>query len=125
MKNNNKITLSILFVIAFARGIADYLSYYYPIASNIAIAVSSVLVLVLIFYWYWLDSFHNKYQRSILLNAGVIFVFWLAVPYYLFKSRKAGSRMIPIGIFAIATVGWFSLHYVGFYMLWAIETLLT
>nr|WP_314545377.1 hypothetical protein [uncultured Massilia sp.] len=46
----------------------------------------------LAFYWYRLDSDAHQYRRSLLLNAAVIGVGTVAVPYYLLRSRPWGQK---------------------------------
>ena len=41
----------------------------------------------LIFLWYRLDADERGFQRSILLNVGIVMVAAVAVPYYLIRSR--------------------------------------
>lgn len=60
-------------------------------------AVSTALVVsVLIFWWYWTDSTLRSYRRSPLLNVAVVSLAFLAIPYYLVRSRPRGERLKAI-----------------------------
>ena len=54
---------------------------------------TTLLFSLLIFWWYWADSTSRSYRRSPLLNVAVIAVGFLAVPYYLLRSREKGQRL--------------------------------
>src|SRR5687767_5825003 len=75
----------------------------------------------LVFAWYRFDAEDRGYQRSALLNVGIIVFSLIFLPYYLFRSRgaKAGSLAvlgalgILAGVFALVFVGAFLSYYVG------------
>jgi hypothetical protein len=46
----------------------------------------------LVFWWYWTDSTSRLYRRSALLNVAVVGVGFIAIPYYLLRSRPRGQR---------------------------------
>jgi len=58
---------------------------------------STVLVSFAGFYWYHLDSSRRNYQRSIWLNAGVVALAPLAIPYYVYAVTPAGTRLRALG----------------------------
>jgi hypothetical protein len=47
---------------------------------------------VLIYVWYYLDAAQRRYRRTLLLGGGVIMLPFVAVPYYLARSRARGER---------------------------------
>jgi peptidoglycan/LPS O-acetylase OafA/YrhL len=51
-----------------------------------------ILFSVLVFLWYRLDSNARGYRRTPLLNVGVIGLAFVAMPYYLVRSRPSGER---------------------------------
>jgi hypothetical protein len=69
---------------------------------------STFLVLALIFAWYHMDSTLRSYQRSMLLNIGVVTVAVIALPYYIVRSRDKGQIakdvMKLIGFFGLILV---------------------
>lgn len=110
-----------LAIIATGMGVTDYLSYYFPVSGGFVMVFLQVAVIALAFYWYWLDSYYRQYNRTILLNIAVILVAFLAIPYYLYRSRVEAGRTISLAVFAGIILGWYVFHYIGFYLLWAIE----
>lgn len=121
MEKNHKITLMGFAVIAIGMGVTDYLSYYFPLPGGLVAALLQVLAVALAFYWYWLDSCYRKYNRTMLLNIAVILIAFLAIPYYLYRSRIDKGRLTSLAVFASVIVGWYVFHYIGFYLSWAIE----
>jgi hypothetical protein len=57
------------------------------------VMVTSIASSLLIFWWYWADSNLRSYRRSPGLNIAVVAVGFLAVPYYLLRSRGKGERL--------------------------------
>ena len=47
----------------------------------------------LCFYWYRLDSEARCYRRTPLLNVAVVAFGWIAIPYYLARSRSSGAKV--------------------------------
>jgi len=60
-------------------------------------AVYTIFFLVLILMWYHFDSTARGYARSRWLNAGILLIGILAIPYYLIRSRERGKRCWAIG----------------------------
>jgi hypothetical protein len=62
----------------------------------------------LTFGWVYVDSQHVGYRRSPLLNLGIVLLAFVAVPYYLLRSRPAGARLRALaglaGFFALLTL---------------------
>ncbi|MFZ6846220.1 hypothetical protein [Undibacterium sp. RuTC16W] len=46
--------------------------------------------------WYHFDTIARGYRRSTYLNAGMIFLSVVALPYYLLRSRNKGTRLKAI-----------------------------
>jgi len=92
---------------AFATGI---------VSASIAQPLQIVLVLLstlLVFAWYRLDSDARGYRRSLMLNAGVIGMSALALPYYFFRSRGFKGGLLATVLCALTLVGMMSLTVVG------------
>jgi len=62
-------------------------------------------------------------KRSVGVSVAVLIAPYLAIPFYLYFTRRNKERFLAIGAFTIVILGWYALHYAGFYMLWAIENL--
>lgn len=58
---------------------------------------TAIIYSLLIFWWYWLDSQRRSYRRSPLLSIAIVAVSFVAVPYYLVRSRAKGERLKAIG----------------------------
>ena len=58
-----------------------------------SVMVTSMAGSLLVFWWYWADSTSRSYRRSPLLNVAVVAIGFLAVPYYLVRSRESGKRL--------------------------------
>ena len=77
--------------------------------------LSALVTLGLIFAWYRLDARDLGYRRTALLNAMVIAVALIAVPYYLFRSRGFARGLRATGIFVAVVVGDTLLNSAGAY----------
>lgn len=53
---------------------------------------SSLIFSLLIFIWYWFDSQVRGFQRTVGLNVAVVAVAFIAIPFYLFRSRPVEQR---------------------------------
>lgn len=62
------------------------------IAGNIALLVTG-------FRWLYWDSLQLDIRRPAWLNVGIILVAIVFVPYYLYKTRPEGRRLLPIAAF--------------------------
>jgi hypothetical protein len=54
---------------------------------------SLVLFVLFILAWYHYDSISNGYNRSKWMNAAVLFMALVAIPFYLVQSRKGGQKL--------------------------------
>jgi hypothetical protein len=58
--------------------------------------VANVVLFVLGFRWLQADSAQLDIRRPIWLNVGIVLLAAVFVPYYLYKTRPAGARFVPI-----------------------------
>ena len=89
----NHILILLLIYIAALSGMISYLDTRGITEPQWSVVATTLLFSLLIFWWYWADSTSRSYRRSPLLNVAVIAVGFLAVPYYLLRSREKGQRL--------------------------------
>jgi hypothetical protein len=58
--------------------------------------VANVVLFVLAFRWLHADSAQLGITRPTWLNVGIILLAAVFVPYYLYKTRPEGARLVPI-----------------------------
>lgn len=58
--------------------------------------VANVVLFVLGFRWLQVDSAQLDILRPTWLNVGIILLAAIFVPYYFYKTRPAGARLMPI-----------------------------
>ena len=58
--------------------------------------IANVVLFVLGFRWLHVDSAQLDIQRPTWLNVGIILLAAVFVPYYFYKTRPVGARMVPI-----------------------------
>lgn len=58
--------------------------------------VANVLLFVLGFRWLQADSAQLDIRRPVWLNVGIILLAAVFVPYYFYKTRPQGARLVPI-----------------------------
>ena len=64
--------------------------------------VANVLLFVIGFRWMHADSAQLDIRRPMWLNVGIVLLAAVFVPYYLFKTRPEGKRLVPIlGFFGL------------------------
>ena len=64
--------------------------------------VANVVLYVLVFRWLHADSAQLGITRPTWLNVGIILLLAVFVPYYLYKTRPEGARLVPIlGFFGL------------------------
>jgi hypothetical protein len=78
--------------------------------SDIAFVLTGTLV---VFLWYRIDSNIRNYQRSALLNVGVIALTIIVLPYYFFRSRGAKGGFLALGWFLAFLVVSYALDLAG------------
>ncbi len=83
----------ILLGIALLSGMSTYLETHGMREPQWSVITTSLAFSLLIFWWYWTDSTLRAYRRSPLLNVAVIAVAFVAIPYYLIRSRPRGQRL--------------------------------
>ena len=92
MKSKQILILLLLYFAALS-GVASYLDTRRIAEPQWFVMVTSVVGSLLVFWWYWTDSTSRAYRRSPLLNVAMVAVGFLAVPYYLLRSRERGRRL--------------------------------
>ena len=91
--NPKQILVALLTYAAVLSGLLTYLELK-GIAEPDWLGVGATLVpSLLIFWWYWSDSKERAYPRSPLLNVAVVAISFVAIPYYLARSRAKGERI--------------------------------
>lgn len=92
MKPNHILVLLLLYI-ASLSGMVSYLDARRIAEPQWSVIVTSVTGSLLVFWWYWADSTSRSYHRSPLLNVAIVAAGFLAVPYYLLRSRERGRRL--------------------------------
>jgi len=88
---------------AGTKGTAQLLVFWMPI----------IVITGIIFAWVRIDSYEHQFQRSPLLNIGIVGVAFVFVPVYLYKSRPSGSRAKVLGYFVLCFFGYIAVSYAG------------
>ena len=57
-----------------------------------------LFVITLIFIWYYIDSNEKKYKRNLWLNMGIIALWIIVIPYYMFRTRNIKTALKSIFI---------------------------
>ena len=97
----------VLFSLAMVQFFAGWLAQYNRHRESPSFTIALVLLCsALIFAWYRFDSDQLKYQRSILLNAGVAAFAIVALPYYFFRSRGFKQGAVATLLFLVALVAY-------------------
>ncbi|GAB3092374.1 hypothetical protein [Lysobacter terrae] len=79
--------------------------YFYPYAQSSPVDVCfTILGVALIFAWYRLDTTQIGYRRSPWLNAAVIAIAIVGLPYYFFRSRGLKRGLVATGLFLLTIV---------------------
>ena len=58
--------------------------------------IGSLAMLIVGFRWLSLDAAELDIRRPMWLNVGIVLAAAIFVPYYLYKTRPAGKRLMPI-----------------------------
>ena len=93
MKPNEILVLLLLYFAALS-GMASYFDTRGIAEPQWSVMVTSMAGSLLVFWWYWADSTSRSYRRSPLLNIAIVALGFLAVPYYLLRSRQKGRRLL-------------------------------
>jgi hypothetical protein len=97
-----KPTHALIALVAVMAALSSVLSFLDTkgIAEPRWLQVGSTFVFsALTFAWFWLDSEFRSYKRSPFLSISVVALGFIAVPYYLIRSRPKGERGRAIGKF--------------------------
>lgn len=87
-----KHVLTILVGAALLQGLFDARDMALHAQAPVLPLLSMLVFSFLGFYWYRLDSIERGYRRSRWLNAGVVALTMVAIPYYLARSRPRGQK---------------------------------
>jgi hypothetical protein len=102
----------ILLSTALLGGMSAYLEAHGIREPPWSVLSTSMGFSLLVFWWYWADSTSRSYRRSPLLSVAVVAVAFVAVPYYLFRSRQKGQRLRAVasmlGFVALLVVALFA-----------------
>jgi cytochrome bd-type quinol oxidase subunit 2 len=90
----NQILVLLLVYFAALGGMASYLDMRGIAEPQWSAIVTSIAGSLLLFWWYWADSTSRSYRRSPLLNVAIIALGFVAVPYYVLRSREKGQRLL-------------------------------
>jgi hypothetical protein len=91
--NERRVLVLILIFAAVVGAVNNYL-YIRAYAAPVWWQTSSIVLFVLfILTWYHYDSVSNGYKRTKWMNAGVLFMAVVAIPFYLVRSRAKGKRI--------------------------------
>jgi len=85
-------TLALLVAATFVFGVVDAREVERGIQAGGWGILCTLLFSFLCFYWYRLDSEVHRFRRTALLNVGIVMLAIVAVPYYIVRSRPAGSK---------------------------------
>ena len=77
-------------------GVSAYHNVHLTTEPGWWVAASTVIAGALVFAWYFLDSESHKHLRSKWLNIGVVALAFVAVPYYLLRSRPKGKKGVAL-----------------------------
>jgi hypothetical protein len=92
----NRILITILLVMLF-NGLLDASYSAHGAATPLAITAPLTLCTsFLCFLWYRRDSDAVGYRRSAWLNVGMIMLVFIAMPYYLLRSRPHGRKLVAL-----------------------------
>ena len=92
MKTHHIVVILLLYFAALS-GMASYLDARGVAEPQWSVVLTSLAGSLLVFWWYWTDSTLRAYRRSPLLNVAVVAIGFLAIPYYLLRSREKGQRL--------------------------------
>jgi peptidoglycan/LPS O-acetylase OafA/YrhL len=114
MNNNNLWLLLSFLIVALLNGVIS--QYFEP---NVTFPLTDVVFMffgaAIIFIWYYRDSEKNQFKRSPLLNIGVVAIGFIAIPYYLFKTRGIKLGALFTLYFIIVLLLWSAFQTAGIY----------
>jgi amino acid transporter len=114
MSRAKKYVIGALAIIAVINGVANQLSTAREVMSQQDLAFGLIGV-ALIFIWYRLDAEEREFRRSAVLNTMVVAVAFIALPYYLFRTRGLSKGAIATGLLVVAVLMYTALQYGGAY----------
>lgn len=81
-----------LFLVAFMGAVSGRFMALEASEPALLVGVFEIAMGFLLFSWYYTDSNARAYPRSRWLSIAVVALAWLAIPYYLVRSRPAGQK---------------------------------
>lgn len=90
-----------MLMVALLYGLADaaIASRLSPSGQFGLMLAANISLIVLGFRWLHLDALEMDIRRPPWLNVGIILAAAIFVPYYMYKTRRAGMRLTAIGGF--------------------------
>jgi hypothetical protein len=104
--------VSAFLALGFADGVSSFLLYRRQSFAPSSLVIS-VVALFLTFAWYRLDSDSRAFKRTPLLSIAVVGVGFVALPYYLFRTRGLRQGAIATLTFIFVVIGYSAMGYVG------------
>jgi len=92
MTNTRRTLIAILLGITTVGGVDAYLAGNKIPEPGWWFISSTIVLNILVFSWYHFDSNARYFRRSMWLNVAVVGVAFIAIPYYIFRSREKGMR---------------------------------
>ena len=87
-------------------GVAGYFIRANTNSPGIVDLLFALIFAVVLYLWYYFDAKERTYKRTTILGGAIIMLPFIAIPYYLFKSRphgvRVGSILRYIGLAALA-----------------------
>src|SRR5689334_17839915 len=96
-------------VLGFAMSLLGFFGVREPLWLTMILAFGSSL---LMFWWFCLDTEEHAYRRTPLLNVAVVAIGFVAIPYYMIRSRARGERLKAVA------------KCIGFGVLWFVAVML-
>jgi len=96
-RRHKQIALTTLFGASLVLGIVDAALQLQT--SNALTLLGSLAIMIIGFRWLQLDSAELGIRRPMWLNVGIVMAAAVFVPYYLYKTRPAGRRLVAIAGF--------------------------
>jgi hypothetical protein len=115
MRSPRLVIYLVILAAALMSGLAS--QYFFPghLLSPVHLAFS-LLGAILGFAWYRIDSDQHAYPRSAMLNTCVVFLSFIAMPYYFFRTRGFVKGLGATGAFIGTVVLWGLLQVSGEYL---------
>ena len=94
--NTRKVLIALLVGFSVIGGVDAYFTASHIQEPGWWVISSTIALSLIIFAWYYFDSEFHTFQRSKWLNIAVVGFAFLAIPYYIFRSREKGQRALAL-----------------------------